>query len=79
MLIVNISQAKAELSSLVARVMAGGEIVIGKAGKPVARLVRYERSEEPRQPGALRGQIKIADDFDELPADLARAFGAADG
>ena len=78
MIIVSISQAKAELSSLVARVMAGGDVVIGMAGKPVARLVRYERSEAPRQPGALRGKIKIADDFDELPADLAQAFGVAD-
>ena len=43
----------------------------------VTRLVRYERGEEPRQPGALRGRIKIAPGFDELPADLARAFGMA--
>jgi prevent-host-death family protein len=78
MQIVNISEAKAQLSSLVAKVMAGNEIVIGKAGKPVARLVRYEHCEEPRQPGALRGRIKIAPDFDELPADIARAFGMAD-
>ncbi len=54
------------------------EVIIGKGGKPVAKLVRYERVAEPRRPGALRGKIKIADDFDELPDDIARAFGMMD-
>lgn len=71
----NISEAKAQFSALIEKVMTGKEVIIGKAGKPVAKLVRYERSEKPRQPGALRGKIKIADDFDELPDDIARAFG----
>ncbi len=75
MQIVNISEAKAQLSSLVAKVMTGKEVLIGKSGKPVARLVRYDRSEEPRKPGALRGKIELAEDFDELPDDLAIAFG----
>ncbi len=52
--------------------------VLGKGGKPVAKLVRYERVAEQRRPGALRGKIKIADDFDELPDDIARAFGMMD-
>ena len=73
--ITNISEAKAQLSALIEKVIAGKEVIIGKAGKPVARLVRYERSEQPRRPGALRGKIRIAGDFDELPEDLARAFG----
>lgn len=75
MYLTNISEAKAQLSALIEKVMTGKEVIIGKAGKPVAKLVRYERSEKPRQPGALRGKIKIADDFDELPDDIARAFG----
>jgi antitoxin (DNA-binding transcriptional repressor) of toxin-antitoxin stability system len=58
--------------------MAGQEVIIGKAGKPVAKLVRYERSEKPRKPGALKGKIKISDDFDELPKDIAKAFGMMD-
>ncbi len=78
MLITNISKAKAELSALVEKVVAGQEIIIGKAGKPVAKLVRYERSEKPRRAGALRGKIKIADDFDKLPRDIAEAFGMVD-
>ena len=78
MFITNISKAKAELSALIEKVMAGQEIIIGKAGKPVAKLVRYERSEKPRRAGALRGKIKIADDFDKLPSDIAEAFGIVD-
>jgi prevent-host-death family protein len=76
--ITNISEAKAQLSALIARVMRGDEIIIGKAGKPVAKLVKYERSETQRRPGALAGQITIADDFDELPDDIASAFGVTD-
>ncbi len=75
MFITNISEAKARLSALIEKVMAGQEVIIGKAGKPVAKLVRYERSEKPRKPGALKGKIKIGDDFDELPKDIAKAFG----
>jgi hypothetical protein len=41
----------------------------------VAKLVRYERRQEDRRPGVLKGKIKIAKDFDELPEDIARAFG----
>jgi prevent-host-death family protein len=73
--ITNISQAKAQLSSLIARVQEGEEVVIGKAGKPVAKLVPFEREVRPRQPGALRGEIVIAPDFDELPDDLRVSFG----
>ena len=78
MLITNISEAKAQLSALIEKVRAGQEVIIGKAGKPVAKLVPYERSEKPRRPGALRGKIRIAEDFDELPRDLAEAFGMED-
>jgi len=73
--VTNISEAKAQLSALIEKVLAGEEVIIGKAGKPVAKLVRYERSAEPRRPGALKGKIKIAKDFDELPEAIAEAFG----
>jgi prevent-host-death family protein len=75
MLITNISDAKTHLSALIEKVVAGEEVIIGKAGKPVAKLVRYERSAEPRRPGALKGKIRIEKDFDELPDDIAQAFG----
>ena len=74
--ITNISEAKAQLSALIERVLAGREVVIGKAGKPVARLVPFKLDRRARKPGALRGRIVIADDFDDLPGDLAEAFGA---
>ncbi len=73
--ITNISEAKAQLSALIERVLAGEEIIIGKAGKPVARLVKFERPQGPRVPGALRDRIRIAGDFDEMPEDLKDAFG----
>jgi prevent-host-death family protein len=78
MLITNISEAKAQLSALIEKVIAGEDVIIGKAGKPVAKLTRYERRDAPRRPGALRGKIKIAEDFDELPKDVAKAFGMID-
>jgi prevent-host-death family protein len=76
MLVTNISEAKAQLSALIERVLAGEEVIIGKAGRPVAKLIRYDRREQPRRPGALKGKIRIADDFDVLPDDIAEAFGA---
>ena len=79
MTITNISQAKAQLSALVERVLKGEEIVIGKAGRPVAKLVPFERVAEPREPGALAGQIVVSEDFDEWPDDMAVAFGMEDG
>ncbi len=73
--ITNISEAKAQLSALIERVLAGEEIIIAKAGKPVVRLTKFDRPEGYRRPGALKGSIRIADDFDELPEDLRIAFG----
>jgi prevent-host-death family protein len=78
MLITNISEAKAQLSALIEKVIAGEDVIIGKAGKPVAKLIRYERSDISRRPGALRGKIEIAEDFDELPQDIAKALGMVD-
>jgi len=78
MRILSISEAKAQLHSLIEKVLAGEELVIGKAGKPVAKLVRYEPSDKKRTPGALKGKIKISKDFDVLPKDTAEAFGASE-
>lgn len=72
--ITNIHQAKTQLSRLIERVLQGEEIVIGRAGKPVAKLVPYERSVQPRQGGQWRGQVAIEGNFDELPEEIAAAF-----
>jgi prevent-host-death family protein len=74
----NISQAKAELSALVEEVLRGNEVILARAGKPVARLVAYRGPAGPRKPGALAGKIWIAPDFDTLPDDMAGAFGMRD-
>lgn len=72
---VNIHEAKTHLSRLLQSVSDGEEIVIAKAGKPIARLVPHEIKGALRTPGALRKRIWIADDFDEpLPPPLAAAF-----
>ena len=76
MVVNSITEAKAQLSALIERVQKGEEVVIARAGKPVAVLRAYEGSTRKRIPGALRGRIRIAKDFDELPADIAEAFGA---
>ncbi len=62
---VNIHRAKTQLSKLIEAAAQGEEIIIAKSGKPIARLVRLDQPEQkPRRPGALKGKIWIADDFD---------------
>jgi prevent-host-death family protein len=73
-MLVNIHEAKTHLSRLLERVARGEEVVIARAGKPVARLVPYREVHAPRTPGSAKGQVWIAEDFDELPAEIAAAF-----
>ena len=61
---VPLGEAKTRLSELLRRVEAGEEIVIRRGRHPVARLIA-ERHRTIAEPGALRGRIHIADDFDE--------------
>lgn len=69
--------AKSQLSRLVERALAGEEIIIARRGEPVARLVPIGASSSlAATRGAWRGQIQLADDFDELPDDIAGALGA---
>jgi prevent-host-death family protein len=74
----NIHEAKSQLSKLVDRALKGEEVIIARAGKPVVRLVPVEEDPSPRQGGQWKGQVWIAPDFDELPEDIARAFGMID-
>ena len=77
MKIVNIHEAKTHLSRLVEAAAGGQEIVIARNGKPIARLVALNATPHPRRPGALKGKIRIGDDFDApLPRELADALGA---
>jgi len=62
---VNIHQAKTQLSQLLQVVEQGEEVVIARAGVPIARLVSWQAQAQPvAAPGAMRGQIQLSDDFD---------------
>ncbi|HXH21480.1 MAG TPA: type II toxin-antitoxin system Phd/YefM family antitoxin [Dehalococcoidia bacterium] len=71
---VNVHEAKTHLSKLLERVEQGEEIVIARAGKPVAKLVPHAEQKQPRKPGGWEGRVWIAPDFDELPEEIAAAF-----
>ena len=71
---VNIHEAKTHLSRLVQRAAAGKEIVIAKAGAPIAKLVPYEPRLAPRVPGAWKGRVWIAEDFDDVDEEIQRLF-----
>ena len=65
--IVNVHEAKTHFSRLLAQVSAGEEIIIAKAGKPVARLAPIEpKAATKRVPGIDKGKIWISDDFDAM-------------
>jgi prevent-host-death family protein len=72
---VNIHEAKTQFSRLVDLAAGGEEIIIAKAGEPVARLVGYLAKGVVRKPGAMRGKIRIKKNFDEpLPKELLASF-----
>jgi prevent-host-death family protein len=71
---VNIHDAKTHLSRLVERVEAGEEVVIARAGRPVARLVPFRGRTSRRVPGAWRGRVRIAADFDAPDEELIADF-----
>jgi len=68
---VNIYEAKTRLSQLVDRAAQGDDVIIARAGRPVARLVAFRPSAAVRKPGRMRGRIRVARNFDApLPDDL---------
>jgi len=72
---VNIHEAKTNFSKLLQRVALGEEIIIAKAGVPVAKLVPVRAAQGKRPLGLYRGQIWMAEDFDApLPDDILAAF-----
>lgn len=77
---INIHAAKTHLSRLVEQAAAGEEIIIAKAGKPMARLVPLEPARrQPRKLGTLAGKATIREDFDDpLPEDLLDLFEGRD-
>lgn len=75
MIVNTVTEAKAQLSSLLDRVCRGEEVIISRAGKPVAILEPYDSAARPRKPGALSGKIRIADDFDSVTPEITEMFG----
>ena len=72
---VNIYEAKTRLSQLVEEAAAGHDIVIARAGRPVARLTRLAKPPAKRRLGVLDGRFRVPDDFNRpLPDDVMRAF-----
>ena len=75
MITVNIHEAKTHLSRLLKRVSMGEEVIIAKAGKPLARIVRLTEKPQKRTPGQDRGTFKVPEDFDApLPEDIRKQF-----
>jgi len=74
---VNVHEAKTQLSQLLVRVSMGEEVVIAKAGKPVARLVGLGTKPKRHAPGSAQGQVWVVPDFTApLPEDILEAFAA---
>lgn len=71
---VNVHEAKTHLSRLLERVESGEEIVLARAGRPVARLVPFRPRGTPRTPGAWRGRVHLAADFDTTSEEIMAAF-----
>jgi prevent-host-death family protein len=75
MLTVNIHEAKTHLSRLLERVAAGEDVVIAKAGRPVARLIAFQQAADNRKFGRDPRLFEVPDDFDEpLPDEVLTAF-----
>jgi prevent-host-death family protein len=75
MTVVNIYDAKTQLSKLIEEAAAGNDVVIARGGKPVARLTRLGSAKRKLKFGVLKGKIKIPPDFDApLPSEVLRQF-----
>jgi prevent-host-death family protein len=76
--VVTVTEAKTQLSSLIERVSEGEEIVIRRGRQPVAKLVGYTSNRTKRIPGDLAGQIWMSEDFNEPDEEIERLFGMRD-
>ena len=74
MQVFNIHEAKTNLSKLIEKTLNGEEIIIAKAGKPVAKLSSYKKKLKPRKGGLLKGKIWISDDFDDEDEEINKLF-----
>jgi prevent-host-death family protein len=73
---VNMHQAKSSLSRLVARALAGEEVIIARNGEPLVRLVPVPKVRQPRVPGRLKGKVWIGPDFEFTDEEIKELFEA---
>lgn len=79
MILKDISEAQAELSALIEAVQKGEEVILSKAGKPIARLTKYQGLASHRKLGMPRSQIQVYGDLkDPMPAAIVTAFGLSE-
>lgn len=76
---VNIQAAKTHLSRLVEEAVAGDDIVLAKAGRPLVRLVPVQPDVSPRKPGAWKGKVRMAKDFNAEDARIVALFEGSAG
>lgn len=67
-------EAKSQFSKLAELALQGETVVIARAGKPLVDLIPHKGGAGKRAPGRYAGQIKMADDFAETPAEVIEAF-----
>ena len=77
---INLTDAKAQLSKLIERALAGEEVILSKRGEPLVKLVPYERDTSPRDMSVRiwEGEVWMAEDFDELPEDFVENIHVTD-
>ena len=74
MQIVNIHEAKTQLSKLIEKTKKGEDVVIGKAGKPVAKLIAYKGESKPRNLGVWKGKVFVPDNFNDEDSEINEMF-----
>lgn len=76
MQLLNVSQAKAQLSAVIEKVVSTGEeFIIGRSHKPEVKIIPYRPSKKNKRLGAFKGEIRLKKGWDEWPADLSQILG----
>ncbi len=73
--VLSLSEAKAKFSEVVERASKGEDIIITRMWRTTVRITRFEPASPNRRLGLLKGRIRLADDFDEWPDDIAQDLG----
>lgn len=73
-MLINIYQAKTQLSKLIEQALEGKEVIIAKAGKPMVKIVKYKKKLQPRKFGLWKGKVWIAPNFDDEDEEINKLF-----